>query len=52
MDAKQWRSKSALSELHKCAGSLPPYARPEAFDQRCCSAKYYVQQNIRIIENR
>ncbi len=33
MDARQRHSKSALSELHEQAGSLPPSARP-AFDQR------------------
>ncbi len=52
MDTRQRRSKSALSELHEHAGSLPPSARPKAFDQSRCSTKYNVQQNIRIIENR
>ncbi len=52
MDARQRCSKSALSELHERAGSLPPSVRPEAFDQCRCSANYNVQQNIRIVENR
>ncbi len=51
MDAWQCRSKSMLSKLHECAGSLLPSAHPEAFDQRRCSADYYVQQNIRVVEN-
>ncbi len=50
MDARQRCSKSALTKLHECAGSLSPSARPVAFDQRYCSANYNVQQNIRIIK--
>ncbi len=45
MDARQRRSKSALTKLHKRAGSLPPSVRPEAFKQHHCSANYNVQQN-------
>ncbi len=52
MDARQQHSKSALSELHERAGSLPPSARPKASKLRRSSAEYYVQQNIQIIENR
>ncbi len=46
MDARQRRSKSAMSELHERAGSLPPSARPEAFDQSYGSANNNVQQNV------
>ncbi len=46
MDARQWCSKSALSELHERAGLLPPSAHPKAFNQRRCSANHYVQQNV------
>ncbi len=49
MDARQCRSKSTLMKLHWRAGSLPPSARPEAFDKSYGSANYNVQQNDRII---
>ncbi len=52
MDARQRHWKSALSELHKRAGSLPPSVRPKSSKQRRSSTDYYVQQNIRIIEKR
>ncbi len=52
MVARQRRSKSALTKLHECAGSLPPSARPEAFDQ-CyllrqlqCPAKRLSNRNL------
>ncbi len=50
MDARQRRSESSLSEHHERAGSLPPSAHPEVFDQRRSSANYNVQKNVRIIE--
>ncbi len=51
MDARQHCLKSALSELHECASSLPPSARPKAFDQCRCYANYNVQRNICVISN-
>ncbi len=43
MDTRQCCQKSALSELHEHAGSLPPSAHPEASEQRRCSPDYNVQ---------
>ncbi len=43
MDARQCRSKSALTKFHERTGSVPPSARPEAFDQSYVSANYNVQ---------